>query len=58
MGRAEQMVMVKKDLTSGPDDTAREPIEKYQVKGVLTVMVVDCDDRERGDLRMVDYRPP
>ena len=52
------MVMVKIDLTSEPDDTARKLIEKYQVKGVSAFMFVDHDARERGDLRMVDYRPP
>ena len=54
---AKQMVMVKIDLTSVPDDTARDLIEKYQVKGVPTVVFVDRDGSERGDLRLVDYRP-
>ena len=50
--------MVKIDLTSEPDDTARELIEKNQVKGASAFMFVEHDDRERGGLRMVDYRPP
>ena len=55
---AQQIVMVKIDLTGGPDDTARKMLEKYQVKGVPTVVFIDRNGRERGDLRLVDYRPP
>jgi thiol:disulfide interchange protein DsbD len=55
---AKQIVMVKIDLTGGSDDTARELLEKYQVKGVPTVVFVDRSGRERGDLRLVDFRPP
>ncbi len=50
--------MVKIDLTSGSDDAARELLEEYQVKGVPTIVFVDSSGRERGDLRLVDYRPP
>ena len=55
---AKQIVMVKIDLTSGPDDAARDLIEKYQVKGVPTIVFLDSSGRERGDLRLVDFRPP
>jgi thiol:disulfide interchange protein DsbD len=55
---AKQIVMVKINLTSGPDDAARELLDRYQVKGVPTVIFLDRNGRERGDLRLVDYRPP
>jgi thiol:disulfide interchange protein DsbD len=55
---AKQIVMVKIDLTRGPDDAARALLEQYQVRGVPTIVFLDSSGRERGDLRLVDYRPP
>ena len=55
--RARQMVMIKIDLSSGADEVARKLLQKYQVKGVPTVIFLDSEGRERGDLRLVDYLP-
>ena len=51
------MVMIKIDLSSGADEVARKLLQKYQVKGVPTVIFLDSEGRERGDLRLVDYLP-
>ena len=55
---SEQVVMVKIDLTSGADGTHQELLKKYQVKGVPTVIFINAEGRERGDLRLVDYLAP
>ena len=54
---ARQIVMIKIDLTSGAGEGQRELLERYQVKGVPTVIFIDSQGRERGDLRLVDYLP-
>ena len=55
---SKQIVMIKIDLTSGADPAHNELLKRFQVKGVPTVLFLDGEGRERGDLRLVDYLNP
>ena len=55
---SKQIVMIKIDLTSGADPAHKELLKRFQVKGVPTVLFLDGEGRERGDLRLVDYLNP
>jgi thiol:disulfide interchange protein DsbD len=50
-------IMVKVDVTKGGNPYHEELLQKYEVKGVPTIVFLDADGRERTDLRLVDYLP-
>ena len=55
---AQDFVMIKVDLTRrGTPDTERL-LQRFEVKGVPTVVFLDRQGQERRDLRLVDYLPP
>ena len=55
---ARDFVMIKVDLTRrGTPDTERL-LQRFEVKGVPTVVFLDRRGQERRDLRLVDYLPP
>jgi thiol:disulfide interchange protein DsbD len=53
----EKFVMVKVDVTKGGNAYHEELLQKYEVKGVPTIVFLDADGQERTDLRLVDYLP-
>ena len=55
---ARDFVMVKIDLTRGGNPDHERLLQKYEVKGVPTVLFLDSAGRERRDLRLMDYLPP
>jgi thiol:disulfide interchange protein DsbD len=54
----EDFLMVKIDLTRGGNALHERLVEKYEVKGVPTVVFLGADGRERRGLRLVDFLPP
>jgi thiol:disulfide interchange protein DsbD len=50
-------VMVKVDVTKGGNAYHEELLQKYEVKGVPTIVFLDAEGQERTDLRLVDYLP-
>ena len=50
-------VMVKVDLTRAENALNEILLNRYNVKGVPTVVFIDPDGRERDDLRLVDFLP-
>ena len=56
--QAEQdFVMIKVDLTSNGNHDNDRLLQKYDVKGVPTIVFLDRQGRERRDLRLVDFLP-
>ena len=55
---AQDFVMVKIDLTRRGTPGIERLLEKFEVKGVPTVIFLDRRGQERRDLRLVDYLPP
>lgn len=55
---AQDITMVKIDLTRSGDPTHERLLTEYAVKGVPTVVFLDDQGRERHELRLVDYLPP
>ncbi len=55
---SKRIVMIKIDLTSGADTAHQELLKRFQVKGVPTVIFLDGEGSERGELRLVDYLSP
>jgi len=51
-------VMIKVDLTRRGTPAAERLLEKFEVKGVPTVVFLDQQGQERRDLRLVDFLPP
>jgi thiol:disulfide interchange protein DsbD len=51
-------IMVKVDLTRKGDSVNQALVQRYDVKGVPTVVFIDPDGKERLDLRLVDFMPP
>jgi thiol:disulfide interchange protein DsbD len=49
--------MIKVDLTGKSNPHHEVLLKKYEVKGVPTVVFLDCEGRERRNLRLVDYVP-
>ena len=49
--------MIKVDLTRKGNPVNLTVLEKYNVKGVPTVIFLDRQGKERHDLRLVDYLP-
>ena len=55
---AQDFVMVKVDLTQKGNPLHTRLLEQYGVKGVPTVVFLDCRGNECRNLRLVDYLPP
>lgn len=51
-------VMIKVDLTRKGNPLHESLLRQYGVKGVPTVVFLDRQGKERGDLRLVDFLPP
>jgi len=51
-------VMIKVDLTRKGNPVHENLLRQYGVKGVPTVVFLDRQGKERGDLRLVDFLPP
>ncbi len=57
--QAEQgFYMVKVDLTRRGTPESNELLQKYDVKGVPTIVFLDKQGTERSELRLVDFLPP
>ena len=54
----DSFVMIKVDVTRGGHPVHEHLLKKYSVKGVPTVVFLDAQGKERGDLRLVDFLPP
>jgi len=50
-------IMIKVDLTRKGNPIHESLLRQYKVKGVPTVVFLDLQGKERGDLRLVDYLP-
>ena len=55
---ASHFVMIKVDLTKGGEDFEEQLLEKYEVRGVPTIVFLDRNGEERHDLRLMDFLPP
>ncbi len=55
---ARDFVMIKVDLTRRGTPATERLLEKFEVKGVPTVVFLNRQGQERRDLRLVDYLPP
>lgn len=56
--RADDFVMIKVDVTRSGNPVHERLLRQYDVKGVPTIVFLDRQGKERGDLRLVDYLPP
>jgi thiol:disulfide interchange protein DsbD len=57
--QAEQdFIMIKVDLTRKGSADNERLLQKYDVKGVPTIVFLDRKGKERLDLRLVDFLPP
>ena len=54
---AQNIVMIKVDLTRKGNPDHERLLQKYEVKGVPTVVFLDRQGIERRDLRLVDFLP-
>lgn len=52
-----KFIMIKVDLTKEANPDVLKLLEKYDVKGVPTVIFLDADGNEIKELRVVDYVP-
>ncbi len=52
------ILMIKVDVTTGGNPFHQELLNRYEVKGVPTIVFLDAKGEERLDLRLVDYFPP
>jgi thiol:disulfide interchange protein DsbD len=50
--------MIKIDLTRKGNPGHERLLEKFEVKGVPTIVFLDRQGKERRDLRLVDFLPP
>jgi thiol:disulfide interchange protein DsbD len=50
-------IMIKVDLTRKGNPVHEGVLVQYNVKGVPTVLFLDREGKERGDLRLVDFLP-
>ena len=55
---AGHFVMIKVDLTQGGNPLYEALLKQYEVKGVPTIVFLNPQSKELGDLRLVDYLPP
>ena len=53
-----RFVMIKVDLTRRNQPLHQRLLQRFQVKGVPTVVFLDSRGQERRDLRLVDFLPP
>jgi len=49
--------MIKVDLTRKGNHDSDRLLQKYDVKGVPTIVFLDRRGKERRDLRLVDFLP-
>jgi thiol:disulfide interchange protein DsbD len=57
--QAEQdFFMIKVDLTRKGNSDDERLLQKFEVKGVPTIVFLDRQGKERRDLRLVDFLPP
>jgi thiol:disulfide interchange protein DsbD len=54
---AQDIIMIKVDLTRKGHPGHERLLKKYEVKGVPTVVFLDRQGKERRDLRLVDFLP-
>ena len=54
----EAFIFVKVDLTRRGDPGRQRLLERFDVRGVPTVVFIDAGGKERRDLRLVDFLPP
>jgi len=50
--------LVKVDLTRGDDPQLQALVERFQIRGVPTVVFLDSSGREVRERRLVDFAPP
>lgn len=50
--------MIKVDLTRGGNPLHERLLEKYDVKGVPTLVLIDKEGKEKKNMRLVDFHPP
>ncbi len=55
---AQEFIMIKVDLTRRGTPDIERLLQKFEVKGVPTVVFLNREGKERRDLRLVDYLPP
>lgn len=56
---ARDVLMVKADVTLDSSEASRDGLERFAVEGVPTIVFLDSQGRERGDLRVASFvRPP
>ena len=53
----QDFVMIKVDLTRKGNTGYERLLQKYDVKGVPTIVFLDRQGKERHDLRLVDFLP-
>jgi thioredoxin:protein disulfide reductase len=51
-------VMIKVDLTQSGNPLYEALLKQYEIKGVPTIVFLNTQSKELGDLRLVDYMPP
>jgi thiol:disulfide interchange protein DsbD len=54
----DHFVMVKVDLTQSGNPLYEALLKQYVIKGVPTIVFLNLQSKELGDLRLVDYLPP
>ena len=54
----QDFIMIKVDLTRKGNPDSERLLQKFEVKGVPTVVFLDKQGKERRDLRLVDFLPP
>ena len=55
---AQDLIMIKVDLTRKGNPATEKLLKEFEVKGVPTVVFLNRNGRERKNLRLVDYLPP
>ena len=53
----QEFIMVKVDLTRKGNPIYEQLLKEYEVKGVPTVVFLDCQGNEQRNLRLVDFLP-
>ncbi len=54
----QDFIMIKVDLTRRGNSDDERLLQKFEVKGVPTVVFLDRQGKERRELRLVDFLPP
>jgi thiol:disulfide interchange protein DsbD len=55
---AQDLIMIKVDLTRKGNPATEKLLKEFEVKGVPTVVFLNRNGQERRNLRLVDYLPP